>query len=150
VKKISNNLEVNAIFSQAPEIGDKHVLNYTRLLGISLRNFRCNHPTRGLRTQEQFAIRRLTPYFNSVVSRKRVIRAEKIDLTIGFGIIAGYFNEMQVWPDIIDACTVSKVNDAEYMKLVTNELVKKEAEKTRKRLESLHKHYFNHVGNSNK
>lgn len=150
MKKNSDNVQDIAIFSQEPEVGDKHVLNYTRLLGVGLRDFRCNHPVRGLRTQEQFAVRRLSPYFNSVVSRKRVIRAEKIDLTIGFGIIAGYFNEMEVWPDIIDACTVTKVNDAEFMKLVTNELAEKAAEETRKRLESLHNNYFNHVGNSNK
>lgn len=150
MKKNSDKLHVNAIFSEEPDIGDKHVLNYARLLGVCFRDFRCNHPVRGLRTQEQFAIRRLTPYFDSIVSRKRVIRAEKVDVTIGFGIIASYFNEMDVWPDIIDACTETKVNDAVYMKLVTKELAEKETERARQRLDSLHKNYFNHVGNTNK
>ena len=99
----------------------------------------------GVRTQEQFAARRLTPYFNSVVSRKRMVRAEKVDLTIGFGVIAAYFNEMDVWPDIIEVCSTSKKNDAQYMKLVTEELAKKEKERIRERMESLHRNYFNTV-----
>lgn len=148
LKKDTETASVNAIFSEEPEVGDKHVLNYARLLGVCFRDFRSNHPIRGLRTQEQFAVRRLTPYFDSVVSRKRVIRAEKVDVTIGFGIVAAYFNEMEVWPDIIKACSSSKANDAQFMKLVTEELKIKEKERIRVRMESLHNNFFNNVGNN--
>jgi hypothetical protein len=150
LKKNIKPTPVDAIFSEEPELGDKHVLNYARLLGVCLRDFRSNHPIRGLRTQEQFATRRLTPYFDSVVSRKRVIRAEKVDVTIGFGIIAAYFHEMDVWPEIIDICSQNKENDYIFMKLVTEEILKKEKETNRKRMESLHNNYFNNVGNANK
>jgi hypothetical protein len=150
LKRDTDKTPVSAIFSEEPELGDKHVLNYARLLGVCFRDFRANHPVRGLRTQEQFAIRRLTPYFDSVVSRKRVIRAEKVDVTISFGIVAAYFNEMDVWADIINVCTESKANDGQYMKLVTEELVKKEKERTRHRMESLHNNFFNKVGDDSK
>lgn len=150
LKKDSTKSQVNAIFSEEPELGDKHVLNYARLLGICFREFRAHHPVKGLRTQEQFAIKRLNPYFDSVVSRKRVNRAEKVDVTIGFGIIAAYFNEMDVWPDIIDVCSSSKSNDAQFMKLVTEELVKKEKQRALKRMESLHNNFFNNIGNGSK
>jgi len=145
LKKDTDKLSSNGIFAEEPNVSDKHVLNYVRLLGVCFRDFRSDHPVRGVRTQEQFAVRRLTPYFDSVVSRRRVIRAEKVDVTIGFGIIAAYFNEMDVWPDIIDVCSTSKKNDAQYMKLVTEELAKKERERVRERMESLHKNYFNSV-----
>ena len=145
LKKETNKISENGIFNEEPEVGDKHVLNYARLLGVCFRDFRSNYPVKGVRTQEQFAARRLTPYFNSVVSRKRMVRAEKVDLTIGFGVIAAYFNEMDVWPDIIEVCSTSKKNDAQYMKLVTEELAKKETERIRERMESLHRNYFNTV-----
>ena len=146
MKKITDNTPDVAIFSEEPELYEKHVLNYTRLLGLCFRDFRSNQPARGLRTQEHFAIRRLTPYFDSVVSRKRVVRAEKIDMTIGFGIIAAYFHEMDVWPGIIDICNSSKKNDAIYMKLVTEELAIKHKEQVRERMKNLHNNFFNHKG----
>lgn len=150
MKKITDNAPEVAIFSEDPELDDKHVLNYTRLLGGCFRDFRSNHPVRGLRTQEHFAIRKLTPYFESTVSRKRVIRAEKIDMTIGFGIIAAYFHEMSVWPAIIDVCNSSKVNDAIYMKLVTHELANQNRAQLSERLDTLHKNFFNHEGRPSK
>lgn len=150
LKKDTDTTPVDAIFSEEPKLGDKHVLNYTRMLGVCFRDFRSNHPVRGLRTQEQFAVSRLTPYFDSVVSRKRVTRAEKIDMTIGFGIIAAYLYEMDAWPYIIEVCSSSKSNDAQYMKLVTEELVKKEKENAQQRMESLHNNFFNYVGKGTK
>jgi hypothetical protein len=134
-----------SIFEESPEPTDKHVINYLKLFGGALADFRLEYPTLGCRTQSRFLEVKIEPYFGKPVNRKTLAYAEKGNHKVNIGIYAAVLHEMGVWPDIINVLKSGTVNDVVYIELVVKELREKQKKEQVDRMKALSKKFFNEI-----
>ena len=137
--------KLEPIYYEEPEPDSMHVLNYLQIFGAQLKTYRDTFPIKGSRSVTQFAANRISPYFKTSVTRGTVSRSEKGDHTVSMGVYSAFIFEVGIWPDIIHAAATTKEHDERYLKLVTEELKKKQVNKIKERMDCLQKQYFNMV-----
>jgi hypothetical protein len=89
------------LFLQTPASpGEDHPANYISYISQRMRRYRqsCNADNR---SEEGFGKNILSKYIGKIVSRSTVQRAEDGKIGTSWGIIAAYFYEMGVFPDIV-------------------------------------------------
>lgn len=116
-----NDEKGRCIFDEEPLHYERHPNNYLTLLGDIFSQYRRSLP-RDIRGAANFGEKKLAKYFGRSVKRDRIIKVEKGDPTVAFGVVAAYLNEMGALPDIIKAIDTGNTGNFRYLTLLEQEI----------------------------
>jgi len=107
-------------FNEIPKHYEKHPANYLRYFADILK-----HHRRKLQPGEQGArafANKLSEYTGTKVNRSRLIRLEKGDPTVSWGVVAAYLFELGLYKQVLKSIVHGNRRDIRYLTLLNDEL----------------------------
>jgi hypothetical protein len=116
--KMSNSSK--GLFKETPASDEPHIVNYLKYVGDCLRRYRVNLPAEKS-SAKRFGHEVLHKYFGKPIARSRIERAESGNGSSQWEMIAAYFHEIGIFPDILEALERGHKPTLRYMLLVKKE-----------------------------